>query len=179
LCGGGVAALRGKTNKILVYAALALAAAQIIQATTTIVFHYGTPVAPILGLLLALIVVRNLTTAQSREFFATRGGTTVEGRTVLATGAALGVITVVAAIAVALTADHPGGRTASPRSKPKAPGETILVVDGHDEPVPSGSVSCHTDGKGMNLEQGDQHSIDSIDVMIVNGAHYVYFYAHS
>jgi len=99
---GGIAALRGKSNKILVYTALVLAALQIVQTVLTIVKHFSTPVSTILGLILALLVVASLTTARSREFFIARGGTAAERRTVVVTGLVLAVVAGVAAVLVAV-----------------------------------------------------------------------------
>src|SRR6185312_2922650 len=51
---GGIAALRGRRNRILVYTALVLAAMQIVQTVLTVIKHYGSPFLTIFGLVLAL-----------------------------------------------------------------------------------------------------------------------------
>ena len=112
---GGIAALRGKTNKVLVYTALVLAAGQIIQTTTTIAFHYGSPVSTILGLVLALVVVATLMTRRSREFFVARGGTIAQSRPVLITTAVLAVIAVAIAVPLVVTGNsHQQTHSATP-----------------------------------------------------------------
>ena len=69
---GGISALRGKTNKILVYTALVLAALQIVQTVLTVVKHYASPISTIIGLLLALLVIGCLTT-RGAESSSSRG----------------------------------------------------------------------------------------------------------
>jgi Mycobacterium 19 kDa lipoprotein antigen len=172
---GGVAALRGRTNKILIYTALVLAAGQIIQTTTVIVFHYGSPVSTLVGILIAVLLVGSLVTARSRQFFAARGGTTAEPRSLLITGGALAVIAAVAAASIALTskpdersAVSPHQQTTSPSNSPRPATAFTLVIDNHSVPVPGTAYCTRTPSQGqLQIDVGDSHDVPQTGVSVI------------
>ena len=71
---GGIAALKGWTSKILAVTALTIAIINAITMIIAVANGTGIPVG-VLGVILPAIIFTNLRTADSRQFFISRGGT--------------------------------------------------------------------------------------------------------
>lgn len=83
---GGIVALQGTTNKLLVYSAVALAVQEALQTLLSAIYRYAPPIIGAVGVAIAVFLIWSLMTPKSQEFFGARGGSVADRRAVVLAG---------------------------------------------------------------------------------------------